>query len=101
MDKYQKRILSIFVCNIIDTIATLLFYSTGLFIELNPVMRYFLQTPILFVIFKMGIVIAILYKLWHVTNARYARIAINICWIEYLLLALYYFNLCIVWFIIF
>lgn len=101
MDKYQKRILSIFICNIIDTISTLLFNSTGMFVELNPVMRYFLQEPILFVYVKMGIVILILTRIWYETDNKYVRIAINICYIEYLLLAIYYFIMFVMYFIVF
>ena len=101
MDKYQKRIISIFICNIIDTVATLCFYSTGLFEELNPVMRYLLQWPVIFVLFKMGIVVIISLRLWQQREHKLARIVINICWIEYLLLAIYYFAMTIIYFVLF
>lgn len=101
MDKYKKRILTIFLCNIIDTVATLCLYSTGMFVELNPVMRYFLHSPTAFIIFKMSLVIIVLIRLWQERNDRLAQIVINICWIEYLLLAIYYVVICALYFVIF
>lgn len=101
MNKYQKRIITIFICNIIDAAATLFLYSTGLFVELNPIMRYFLQNPIIFIIVKIGVAAIILYRLWQANEEKLARIVINICWIEYLLIAIYYFINCLIYFLIF
>lgn len=101
MDKYEKRILTIFICNIIDMVATLFLFSTGLFIELNPVMNFCLQWPIVFVIVKIGVATWICNKMWRYREEKLAQVTINILWIEYLLLAIYYFIICALYFVIF
>ena len=94
MNKYEKRIITIFICNIIDAIATLFLNSTGIFIELNPIMRYLLHSPIAFIVFKMGIVTLVLKWLWRSIHDRKVQIIVDICWIEYLLVAIYYIIIC-------
>lgn len=100
MKKYERRILSIFICNIIDVIATLGLYSTGIFYEVNPIMRCLIKFPIAFIIFKITIVSVALLKLWEEKDDRVAQIAINICWIIYLLLAIYYVVNCALYFMV-
>lgn len=86
----MQKLLIIWFGNLIDTIATLTLYQTGMFVELNPVMAALLQNPVLFGVVKIGLISLILIKLYKEQNDRKAQIAINIgCWI-YGLIALYY-----------
>lgn len=84
--------------NLIDTVATLYLYQTGMFEELNPFMAVLLQNPFIFAVVKIGVITAILIRLWKEREDKKAQIAINIgCWI-YGLIALYYAILIVLYF---
>ena len=84
------KLITIWLGNLIDTIATITLYQTGMFVELNPVMAALLQNPVLFGVIKISIISTILIRLNKEKEDRKAQIAINIgCWI-YGLIALYY-----------
>lgn len=86
----KTKFYFIWICNLVDTVATLSLYETGLFEELNPFMAYLLQTPFLFGVVKISVITIILLRLWQVREEKKAKIAINIgCWI-YGFIALYY-----------
>lgn len=86
----MKKIYLIGLGNLIDTIATLCLYQTGMFVELNPVMAFFLQNPFIFAVVKIGVITGILIRLWQEREDKKSQIAMNIgCWI-YGLIALYY-----------
>jgi hypothetical protein len=86
----MKKLYFIGLGNLIDTIATLSLYQTGMFEELNPFMAKLLQNPFIFAIVKIGVMTIILIRLWQVREDKKSKIAINIgCWI-YGLIALYY-----------
>ena len=85
-----RKLLFIWICNLIDTISTLSLYKTGMFEELNPFMTLLLQNPFIFAVVKIGVITIILIRLWQVREDKKSKIAINIgCWI-YGLIALYY-----------
>ena len=85
-----QKLFFIGICNLIDTISTLCLYQTGMFEELNPFMAVLLQNPVIFAIVKIGLITAIVIRLWKEREDKKAQIAINIgCWI-YGLIALYY-----------
>ena len=84
------KLLLIWLCNLIDTFATLCLYQTGMFEELNPVMALLLHHPFLFTIIKISVITIVLLRLWKEREDKKAQIAINVgCWI-YGLVALYY-----------
>jgi formate-dependent nitrite reductase membrane component NrfD len=86
----MKKLYLIGFGNLIDTFATLYLYQTGMFVELNPVMAFFLRNPFIFAVVKIGVITAILIRLWKEREHKYPQIAINIgCWI-YGLIAVYY-----------
>lgn len=94
----RLKLYSIGFGNLVDTVATLYLYQTGLFVELNPVMAFFLQNPVIFAIVKIGLITAIIIRLWKEREDKKAQIAINIgCWI-YGLIALYYAILIVLYF---
>jgi hypothetical protein len=85
-----KKLYLIGFGNLVDTVATLYLYQTGMFVELNPVMAFFLQNPFIFAVVKIGLITAILIRLWKEREDKKAQIATNIgCWI-YGLIAIYY-----------
>lgn len=84
------KLAFIWLCNLIDTLATLHFFNTGMFVELNPFMAFLLKNPIVFAIVKIGAMTVILVRLWSVKEDRRAKIAMNVgCWI-YGVIAAYY-----------
>lgn len=88
MDKFKLYLIGL--GNLIDTLATLYLYQTGMFVELNPVMAFFLQNPFIFAVVKVGVITTILIRLWKEREHKYSQIAMNIgCWI-YGLIAVYY-----------
>lgn len=85
-----KKLYFIGLGNLIDTFSTLYLYQTGMFVELNPVMAFFLQNPFIFAVVKIGLITGILVRLWKEREHKYSKIAMNIgCWI-YGLIAIYY-----------
>lgn len=86
----MKKLLLIWVGNLIDTISTLCLYQTGMFKELNPFVAILLQNPFVFGVVKISVITIILIRLWQVREDKKPKVAINIgCWI-YGLIALYY-----------
>ena len=94
------KLIFIWTCNLIDTIATLYLYQTGMFKELNPFMALLLQNPFLFGVVKVSIISIVLVRLWQAQEDEKAQIAINVgCWI-YGLIALYYVIQLIIFYVI-
>lgn len=86
-------LLILYLGNLVDTIATLYFYTHHEFRELNPAMKYLLAYPGLFVFVKVvtvSIIVAILYR---ARNDKLARLASWIGACFYGALATYYIAL--------
>lgn len=86
----MRSYISLGIFNLIDVIATICFYNTGMFVELNPFMAYLLNNPILFVITKIGVMAFLLLWLWKERASRYANIAVRIGLVMYGIIAAYY-----------
>ena len=85
------RLAIIWVCNLIDTIATVYLCNHFDGEELNPISDWFLsQSTDMFVIFKMIVVTyAVIFMLWK-QDMKFCKIASWILFVEYLLVAIYY-----------
>lgn len=91
----KLRLTIAFLGNLIDMVATLWLVSLG-YHEANPVMRWLLNYPILFVTVKLGLMAALLCYLWHERENKLAVIASWIAAVVYGAISIYY----CVWFII-
>lgn len=88
----KTRLTIAYVGNLIDIIATLYFTSIG-FVEINPIMAWLLQWPILFIAVKILVMTFYVILLWY---ARHEMMAVIASWFASLLyggIAIYY-----VWF---
>jgi hypothetical protein len=84
------RLIAIWICNLIDTIATVYLYVNYDGTEINPICAELLKNPPLFTIVKVAIMsIAVLFLLWK-KDWILCKIASWILFIEYLLIAIYY-----------
>lgn len=75
--------------NIIDTAATLYFINKG-FIEANPLMTLLLKSPWLFVLVKIGVMTAVIARIWVCREDKYAQIASWVVMTIYGVLLVYY-----------
>ena len=90
----MKKYISIGLCNLIDTIATLYLCRTCAFLEVNPFMAILLQRPVMFAMVKIILISAVLIRLWYSQEDKKAQVAVNIgCWM-YGLIASYYVAIC-------
>lgn len=88
--KTMKKLIFIWICNLIDTVSTLILIRTGMFVEVNPLMALLLQNPFLFVLVKISVMTIVLLYLWKQKEHKKAQFVMNVgCWI-YGLLAFYY-----------
>lgn len=79
-----------YVGNLVDTIATVYLTRLG-YMEVNPVMRYLLQIPEVFVVTKILVTTALLVWLWHTREDRHAIHMATVAAVVYGLIAIYYF----------
>lgn len=70
----KRRLIAIFLFNIIDTLITLYVTQRG-YVELNPVVRILLYCPTAFAVVKISIVSLALWWLWRNRTERLARAA--------------------------
>lgn len=49
----RNKLLFLYGLNIIDLLMTLFLVGTGFFIEGNPLMAYFMMTPLMIIVFKL------------------------------------------------
>jgi uncharacterized membrane protein len=75
--------------NLVDAAATAYLTRLG-YLEANPVMRWLLQTPGVFIFVKFFTMTAVLLWLWHKREDRHARPLATIAAAVYGLIALYY-----------
>lgn len=90
------RLITIWICNLIDTISTLYFYTYHGGIELNPISAELLHSPQLFVTFKLFIMTIAVTFLWWKQDLKFCKIASWILFVEYLLVVFYYILLFII-----
>lgn len=86
----KKRLIITGLGNFIDAISTLVLFYTYCFTEANPVMRFMLESPLLFFIMKIGVMTAVLAVLWKNRESKYANIASWFGAILYATISAYY-----------
>lgn len=77
------------VGNLVDTAATLCLSRMG-YLEANPVMRWLLQIPYVFVAVKIVVMTALLLWLWHKREDRLALPLAAVAAVVYGLIVAYY-----------
>lgn len=90
----KTRLTIAYIGNLIDIISTLYFTSIG-FVEINPIMVWLLQWPMLLITVKIVVMTAAVILFWYARNEICAVIASWIICLMYGSIALYY-----VWFFI-
>lgn len=83
------RLIIAWLCNFIDTAATLHLYAQG-HEELNPISSILLQSPPLFATFKLTTMTIAVMFCWWKRDWNLCKVASWIFFIEYLLVAIYY-----------
>lgn len=78
------------LCNLIDTVATVYLHSVYMYLETNPVMAWLLQWPWLFIFVKIAAMTAVALWLWRERGNCYARAAAWVAAAVYGAVALYY-----------
>lgn len=80
----------LWICNAVDTAATLYYTQSGLMVEVNPIMAALLEYPTAFVCIKIGLVSAICILLWACRGRKLARFCVYFGAGLYGAVALYY-----------
>ena len=94
----KLRLIIAYLGNIIDTTATLYFINKS-FMEANPLMVLLLQLPWLFIVVKIGIMTAVIARIWVYRKNKYAQVASWVVMAIYGALALYYCGIATMYFI--
>ena len=84
------RLIMVWLCNYIDTLATLHLSANYVGTELNPISVIFLQSPLLFVAFKLTVMTIAVMFLWWRRDWKLCKVISWILFIEYILVAIYY-----------
>lgn len=84
------RLIIAWLCNFIDTAATLHLYLVYEGEELNPISAFLLQWPPLFVAYKLVLMTILVALLWWKREWKLCEVISWIFSIEYLLVAIYY-----------
>jgi hypothetical protein len=84
------RLIIAWICNLIDTIATVHLHTSYSGTELNPISAVLLRTPQLFIIFKLTAMTIAVAFLWWKHDWNLCKVICWILFIEYLLVAFYY-----------
>lgn len=91
------RLIITYLCNLIDTVSTVYFYTVYEGTELNPISAAMLtQSPVLFIVFKLIVMTIAVAFMWWKKDWKFCKIASWILFIEYLLVAIYYLILFII-----
>ena len=85
----KLRLLIAYFGNIIDTISTLYLINKG-YTEINPIMAKLLKFPWLFALVKIGIMTAIVARLWACRYNTNAQIVSWVAAIIYGAISIYY-----------
>lgn len=84
------RLIIAWICNLIDTIATVHLYTNYDGTELNPISAVLLRTPQTFVTFKLVVMTIAVAFLWWKRDWNLCKVMGWILFIEYLLVVFYY-----------
>ena len=84
------RLIIAWICNLIDTIATVHLYTNYDGTELNPISSALLQSPPVFIAFKLVVMTIAVAFLWWKQDWVLCKVLSWILFIEYLLVAFYY-----------
>jgi hypothetical protein len=85
------RLITTWVFNLIDTVATVYFYNNYDGTELNPISAAMLtQSPALFIAFKLIVMTIAVAFMWWKRNWKFCKVTSWILFVEYLLVAIYY-----------
>lgn len=85
------RLIITYLCNLIDTVSTVYFYTVYDGTELNPISAELLRIPpTLFIVFKLIVMTISVAFIWWKRDWKFCKVVSWILFIEYLLVALYY-----------
>lgn len=85
----KPRLTIAYIGNLIDIVSTLYFTSIG-FVEINPIMAWLLQWPILFIAVKILVMTFYVILLWY---ARHEMMAVIASWFASLLYGVLQFTM--------
>ena len=89
------RLITAWVCNLIDTIATVHLYTVYDGEELNPISAWLLsQSTTTFTVVKMVVMTLAVAFAWWRKDMKICKVASWILFVEYLLVAFYYAIVC-------
>ena len=83
------RLIVAWIGNLIDALSTLHLVKIG-FVEANPVMRYVLQSPIMFLFVKIGTMTTMLFWLWRKREDKHAKPLATVAAAVYGAISVYY-----------
>ena len=86
----KTKLIIAWIGNIIDAFSTVYLLSNHSFYEINPLMRWLLQWPILAVVCKLVVVGGILIYIYCKRNTKYANAMANFAALLYGGLGVYY-----------
>lgn len=84
------RLIIAWICNLIDTIATVHLYTNYDGTELNPISAVLLRTPLVFIAFKLIVMTIAVAFLWWKQDWMLCKVLSWVLFIEYLLVVFYY-----------
>lgn len=84
------RLITAYLCNLIDTIATVYFYIVYDGTELNPISAELLRSPPLFVAFKLIVMTIAVTFIWWKRDWKFCKVTSWVLFVEYLLVTIYY-----------
>lgn len=85
------RLIIAWICNLIDTVATVYLYTNFDGEELNPISDWLLsQSTTVFAAFKIAVMTVAVLFIWWKQDMKFCRVASWILFVEYLLVAFYY-----------
>ena len=84
------RLITAWICNLIDVISTVHLYMNYDGTELNPISAVLLQSPQVFTVFKLVVMTIAVAFLWWKQDWALSKVVSWVLFIEYLLVAFYY-----------
>ena len=84
------RLITTYLCNLIDTIATVYFYIVYDGTELNPISAELLRSPPLFAAFKLIVMTIAVAFIWWKRDWKFCKVTSWVLFVEYLLVTIYY-----------
>lgn len=102
----QKKLILLFILNALDIIFTLILLPTGLFIEVNIIMANIIESPVVALGLKFGVIgglIGLEYK--RIVDATekqlfWANIAIGVVLVGYVIINIMHVAWCLLYFVI-